>query len=260
MIWLSWTIAAQADQCTGTDAPAPAWIDPRVDGAVDVPLDARIPARLPYPATATLETEDGVEVRTWVVNGGVGPRQLLEPETRYRLTVEDGAATLTASFTTGTDLAGLPGAELARVDVGELLEDDGATICGATRDLRSVSAEVTAPGADPWTDVVLAVPKDGEPTVIDTGGWQPLAYVEIASEPVAGDEVGQPIALEGTTADLDESLCVVGLVVDAAGGIHSSEEVCGDSALIACGGCDHRGGAGLAALAPLLALGVRRRR
>ena len=89
MIWLSWTIAAQADECAGTDAPSPAWIDPRVDGAVDVPLDARIPLRLPHPATATLETEDGVEVRTSMVNGGLGPRQLLEPETRYRLTVVD---------------------------------------------------------------------------------------------------------------------------------------------------------------------------
>lgn len=74
-------------------------------------------------------------------------------------------STATASFTTGSDLAGLPNAELDHLDVGPILQDEGATICWASTDLRTVSAD---PEVDPWTDLQLAVVTGERTTTLDT--------------------------------------------------------------------------------------------
>lgn len=252
MFVLSWVVGARADDCGEPPAEPQVWIDPRVDGAVDVPLDARIPSLAAPPATVLLETAAGVPVETLPVRQGFAPVEPLEPHTRYRLTLTGERATLVAEFTTGDQLSRSGAAELTRVELGEL-DEGGATVCYVPTSTRSVSAELSLPAVDPWTYLWLAVPLDRPWGDSGASGAADYSIVAEAS-PSAGPAT--ELTLDATTLFVDEPLCLIAVLNTAAGDVVVSDELCSDEG--GCGGCDHSRGSPVVGVVLLAALARRR--
>lgn len=241
-------VQAHADQCPSHDP----FVDPRLDGAVGVPIDAGLPwdPGEGYDAlgnvAATLYDADGAVVSA--SGRPLVPDAPLAAETEYRLELA-GADLYTSAptvvdeawFTTGPGPAAEAGTpEVLEVEVGEVIERDPQTVwCGEPYG-REVRVTVALVADDPLSVVEVHAEEGG-----------PLLGQSLA----AGD---QQVALEAATGSEDDRVCLFAVLRNAAQAEAASETVCAGGPPVGCGCVGASGPAsGPTLLAGLLA--VRRR-